>query len=222
MVLSQNSSRSQPSQPKLPNWAPTLFLVLVAALFGWAAMTGWRYAAADWLSTEPRHVLRQWQEKGEPISEARWIELQSRLARAIRYTPSNPVLHDFMAAMYAYKGQQAWEDVGLRRAFYADAKRHLEFSIELRPVNGRTWVSLAAARYALGEPDLRIFDSVKKALLYGPHDPALQSLAVSIVLARWSRAPQSLRDWATALYEDPQKRRALRMDQKLQQFGVKF
>jgi hypothetical protein len=213
---------SRSKKYRVPNWGPAVALLLAAALFGWALMTGWRYAAADWLSTEPRHALRQWQEKGIPITDQQWPQLQSRLARAIAYTPGNAVLHDFMAALYAYKGQQAWNELGLRRAFYADAKRHLEFSIELRPGNGRTWISLASARYALGEPDLRIFDAVIKALDHAPHDPALQGLALSILMARWAQAPESLRVWAKRLYEEPQKRSALRMDEKMRQFGVKF
>lgn len=185
-----------PHRRRSPAWASAAWLILVAAVTGWMLMVGWRLMLADWLATEPRFRISQWQERARPIDDQDWARLQSQLARALSYTPANAVLHDYLAAFYAYRGQRHWDDPALRRLNFLEAQQHLQSSLALRPDNARAWASTAAARYALQMPDQEIFQAAQKALALAPHDPAIQRLVISLVRARKVAAPASLREWA--------------------------
>jgi tetratricopeptide (TPR) repeat protein len=188
-MLSRHSRRS-------PAWAPAAWLILVAAVTGWMLVVGWRLMLADWLATEPRFRIREWQERARPIDDQDWARLQSQLARALDYTPANAVLHDYLAAFYAYQGQRQWEDLAVRRLNFTQALQHLQDSLALRPDNARAWASIAAARYALQASDRDVFEAAQKALALAPHDPAIHRLVVSLIVARKDGAPASLREWA--------------------------
>jgi len=181
---------------RIPIWAPAAWLILVAAVTGWMLFVGWRLMAADWLATEPRFRIREWQERARPINDEDWARLQSQLASALQYTPANAVLHDYLAAFYAYRGQRQWEQTALRRLNFLQAEQHLRASLALRPDNARTWASVAAARYALQASDQEVFEAAQRALALAPHDPAVHRLVLSLIQARKNGAPAALNEWA--------------------------
>ena len=185
------------------------------------SILGWRLAAADWVSLEPRYQISRWQSGKVKPSPSEWARAQSRLVRAIQTTPGNPVLHDYLAALYVIRGRQEWANVAQRRADFLNAKQHQEISLALRPVNGRTWASLAVSMQALGQVGPVFFDACRRAIQYAPHDSAVQGVLLSVLLAHWASAPSDLRVWARGLYSDPITRRRLGLNQMLQRNGLK-
>ncbi|MDZ4124022.1 MAG: hypothetical protein U1E02_07570, partial [Hydrogenophaga sp.] len=141
---------------------------------------------------------------------------------AIEDSPKNPVLHDYMGALFALQGQRHWQSDVLRRAFFLDARRHQQISLQLRPTNGRTWGALAVSLHALQTDQATQAHAIDKAIFYAPHDPVVQRQMAALVMARWSELGPAQRNWLRGLHADERTRKRLQLDRLLKVYGLRM
>lgn len=201
-------------------WAVGGWLLLFLLAL-WLLYSAPRLIVADRLSMEPRYRITAWASGKAKWNMAEWSDMQAKLQRSIQADPENPVLHDYLGALYALQGRHYWRNDTLRRAFFLDARRHQEASLRLRQVNGRTWASLALSLHALGAPPDRFIYAVRQARYYAPHDPQAHKLLVALLFVRWSDLPADLVEWTQALRIDPRTNRNGWIDRMAQQAGVR-
>lgn len=202
--------------------AAMAFFIAVAVLAGWVVATSYRFIAADWYSLEARSRIARAQELGaKPMSAQEWVRLQAAMKRAIEVTPGNAMLHDYMAALFVLRGQQAAKENPKSAALYfVQARHHLQISVELRPSGGRSWASLASARQALGEPVVNVLAAAQQAAYHSPVDPQVQRVVLPMVMANWNAASAELHGWAKRLYADEPTRKRIRMDEMAKKSGL--
>lgn len=195
-------------------------LLVTATMFSGAVAVGWPIVAADAISLEARWRINQLQEGRSKFDMAQWDRSHEKLKRALQYTPENAMLHDYMASLYLIRGKSVWADVAARSVYLQDAQRHYAISLKLRPVSGRTWAAMASTQAALGAADEDLFLACRNANTYSPHDPAVRSQILRVVLSRWAVAPDDLKQWAAAIYADAGQHRALRMTDMMKTFNL--
>ncbi len=195
-------------------------MLLVATI--WAGRLATELIRADLLFIEPRHQIAQWINGREQYKLEGWARAYSRMRQAIALSPSNPVLHEYMASLLALRGQSYWSSEVLRRAFFLDARMHQLTSLKLRPTNGRTWAGLALSLHALGEDGRALDNAVGNAVFYAPHDPRVQKQIAAVVMARWSSVEPRHRNWLRLIYQDEKTRQRLQLDSLAKTYGLRF
>ena len=199
-----------------------LLVLGVAAVLAWVLRWSAELVRADLAFIEPRHQIAQWIKGRERYTAPQWYSAYKGMRQAIALSPGNPVLHEYMGALLALRGQSYWHSEVLRRAFFGDARRHQLTSLRLRPGNGRTWAGLALSQHALGDDPRSVARSINSALQYSPHDSRVQRQMAALVLARWALAEPAQRNWVRGLYRDEQTRHRLQLLQMAKRYGVRF
>lgn len=202
--------------------APALAALVVLLLLGsWLFWSAQRLVVADWLAMEPRYRIGLWVAGKAGWDMAQWSAMQAKLRRALAVDGDNPVLHDYLGALYALQGRKYWRSEALRRGFFLDARRHQEASLRLRQVNGRTWASLALSLHALGAPQERFLHAVRQARYHAPHDPQVHKLVLALLFARRQALPADLDDWVRSLRANPVTNRNGWIDRIARDAGVR-
>lgn len=202
--------------------ASALFtLTSLIVLGAWLIISAQRLIVSDWLAMEPRYRIGLWAAGKGPWSMDQWSAMQGKLRRALEVDADNPVLHDYLGALYALQGRKYWRSEALRRGFFLDARRHQEASLRLRQVNGRTWASLALSQYALGAPQERFLHAVRQARYHAPHDPQVHKLVVPLLLSSRQSIPADLDGWIISLCANPITNRNGWIDRLLAEAGEK-
>lgn len=217
-VLCQ-SSKSRGSGARTLEW---LVVLGVAVVLAWVLRWSAELVRADLAFIEPRHQIAQWIKGRERYTAPQWYGAYKGMRQAIALSPGNPVLHEYMGALLALRGQSYWHSEVLRRAFYGDARRHQLTSLRLRPGNGRTWAGLALSQHALSDDPRSVARSINWALQYSPHDSRVQRQMAALVLARWAQAEPAQRNWVRRLYRDEKTRHRLQLQQMAKRYGVRF
>lgn len=220
----QSSAMSEPSSShgsaaRALEW---LVVLSVAVVLVWVLRWSAELVRADLAFIEPRHQIAQWIKGRERYTAPQWYGAYKDMRRAVALSPGNPVLHEYMGALLALRGQSYWHSEVLRHAYYGDARRHQLTSLRLRPGNGRTWAGLALSQHALGDDPRSVARSIDQALRYSPHDSRVQRQMASLVLARWALAEPAQRNWVRQLYLDEKSRHRLQLQQLTKRYGIRF
>lgn len=203
-------------------WLEWLLLAALGIAALWVLQFSTQLVRADWAFIEPRHQITVWVAGKEPYTIQQWSRAYARMRHAIEVSPQNPVLHDFMGALFALQGQRHWKSDVLRRAFFLDARRHQRISLQLRPTNGRTWGALAVSLHALQTDPATQAHAIDKAIFYAPHDPVVQRQMAALVMARWFELGPTQRNWLRGLHADQRTRKRLQLDRLLKVYGLRI
>ena len=183
---------------------------------------GFSIAKADYLFIEPRSNINTWVKNQQLPTFKEWKQAQQKLQKSIEITPKNPVLHEYMASLYSIRGTHYWLNETLRNAYFLDALDHQNISLDLRPINGRTWAGKALSLHALNYDEKLLIEAMTNAIKYSPYDKGVQKQIISIATSRWVRMPSNIQKWAISLYADIPTRNRLRLDELSNQFQVKL
>lgn len=204
---------------KLLEW---LMVVALGATSVWIVQFSVQLIRADLTFIEPRYQITKWTAGGEEPSIQEWANIYVQMRHALSVSPEDPVLHDYMGALFSLRGQSYWRSNVLRRAFFLDARRHQQLSLQLRPTNGRTWGALALSLHALQADVAAQIYAIDKANFYAPHDPVVQRQVAAVVMARWADLGPTQRNWLRNLYTDPRTRERLQLDRLMKIYSLRF
>ena len=170
-------------------------LALVGLMAAWTLWHGLAVLRADMVSAAARQNVNDWALDGQGWDRQTWKDTRQALLSALEITPDDPALHDYLAQLYITQGVVAWDIAEQREAFFAEALDHLLASLRLRPEDGRTWASVAQARYALGQPTGDIQQAWQQARKFAPREATVQQALASLVLGTWDQATPDMRGW---------------------------
>lgn len=182
---------------RLIAFLPVLPLLGVAV---WLVSFASSMIRADFASMAARYRLDTWMTGAQPWSVQEWVDARADLQAAIRITPQNPALQDYLGSLYAFRGYEARRNPVLRKAFYEEALPYQRQSLALRQHNAAAWLNYALSQHAVeGDQEAGLF-AERKALEFGKNELFVRQKLQSLIFINWDTQPSDLRAWATNSY----------------------
>lgn len=150
---------------------------------------------ADLASASARYHIAAWTTGKLQWDAAQWLDARDGLETAIRITPDNPMLYDYLGALYAFRGNVASRNVGVRTVFFEQAMPYQLKSIELRPHNASAWANYAHTLFMLGVHDERLLDAERRAIALGQYESGVRRTVQDVMLGSWQSQPADLQAW---------------------------
>jgi tetratricopeptide (TPR) repeat protein len=200
-----------------------LLLLAVLPVVAWAWMEGWRLAQADWAATPARQQVEDWAARTRRLPEAARVDAaEAALKRAVGMPPHDPTLHERLGDLQLLRARERWNDTPVLRAMAAEAARHFEAAVALRPAEPGAWAGLAQARWLAGEPRDAVYAAWERARALGPHEGHVQPVLMEIALADWDQAPEAVQDWATHLFDQSPEAVRRQINALAREYGLNF
>lgn len=171
---------------------PMLPLVCVGA---WVFAHSALMIRSDLASASARYHIAAWTGGKQQWNVPQWLDARDGLEAAIRITPENPMLYDYLGALYAFRGNLASRNVGVRTVFFEQAVPYQQKSIELRPHNASAWANYAHTLYMLGVRDDRLQEAERHAIALGQYESGVRRTVQDVMLGSWQSQPTDLQAW---------------------------
>jgi tetratricopeptide (TPR) repeat protein len=182
------------SRRLIPLLATLPFVVVGVWVLGFSSLM----IRADLASVSARYHMDSWVRGKQQWNLPQWLEAREGIEAALKITPDNPMLYDYAGALYAFRGNIAWRNEGVRKVFYNQALPYQKKSIELRPHNAGAWANYAQTLYVLGVRDAPLEQAERKALALGAYESGVRRTVQEIMLATWQSQPGDLQAWMQA------------------------
>ena len=172
--------------------------VLAIGVLAWAGYAATLHGLADWRAMRWRYDIGQWIDKGTTPSAERWVQTADGLHAALKLTPRDPSLHDYLGVLNrigAWAFRTADEPSRIYAAF---ALLHFRQAVSMRPTSAYSWAGLAESKYSVGEVDEELFGAMALATEYGPWDPRVQLIVADLGLALWDAMDAKQKSLAVA------------------------
>lgn len=154
---------------------------------------------ADFTSMRARYEVDQWV-GGKPWTAPDWNRARDDIYDAIQITPDNPMLYDYMGALFTFRGDTVRFSEELSHGYYALALPYEEASLRLREHNVTTWTAYAYTLYGLGKRGPELEHALRRAMELGQFEPVVRQRLRAIILGSWATQPSDLRQWVVADY----------------------
>jgi tetratricopeptide (TPR) repeat protein len=180
---------------RLIAFLPVLPLAAVAVwVFGFSSLM----IRADVASMSARYKLDNWMAGKQQWTVPEWLEAREGLESALKITPENPALQDYLGTLYAFRGYEARRVPVLRKAFYTDALPYQRKSLALRPHNAAAWANYAQSLYMLDVRGATLERAERTALALGQYESGVRRTVQDVMLATWQTQPGDLQAWMQA------------------------
>ena len=157
---------------------------LVAMALIWLGAIAVSTGSADRLIYDASREISTWPRSRPSQNFQTWSWVREDLAIAAERVPDNPTAHELLAMLDVRRTDS--------QEYLSEAVVHLRHALELRPTSPYTWVTLAEAKYLLGETDSDFERSLRMAVFLGPGEPDVQRRVVDLGLAVWDEvAPET-------------------------------
>ena len=169
-----------------------LVALLGIAVLACVAYEAGRRGLADWVSMRARFQVASWAEKPTIPSREQWQRAVDALNGALRLTPEDPSLYDYLGVAYHVAGA-AFDPRGQWNVYTEFALLHFQRAAALRPTSPYSWASIAMMKYRLGRVDKELLQALALAMRLGPWEPQVQVMASDLGLALWDRLDEEQR-----------------------------
>lgn len=166
------------------------------ALLGLAVITscaslyfGLRAGLADSQSIQSRWQITQWQGGKLPLPKiAEWGTARNDLVAALRWTPNDPQLHEYLGYLYGLRAINSRAIPELEQAMLADSISYFRQAVVARPMSPYAWVNLSLALHFKRSHDEALWQAWERAWQYGNREAGVQRVLAEIAFARWQEA----------------------------------
>lgn len=175
-------------------WLERLVLMLVVMALGVGVSEAWRIWRGDVATLEARAMSMRWAD-GQAWTVTDWLDARDQFLDGLRYTPDNPMQHDYLASLYALRGYQVRDDPSLRQEYFDQALRQQRESLRLRPQHGMAWANLSRYLVEVAPTSADVWQAWQASRQWAPYELMAQSLRADVALMAYPDAPPPVRQW---------------------------
>jgi len=164
------------------------------AVLGYLLFWAGTWGVANLASLGPRRTMALLERDTGEYNRVAWEGVRDNLLKAHSLNPIN--------ADYTYDiGRlNEWRAIGLpvwtreARQYRARAIKYFRLALTMRPSNSFMWAQLAYSKVLNQEVGKETFDSMDKAIVFGPWEEVARLKVIGIGMALWSTLPAQLKE----------------------------
>ena len=181
-----------PLRTHLSRVARYAIVVAGIALLAFAARDSALRGLENWRTARVYNEIRMWTDWGSVPSLEQWQRTVDALREALRVTPRDPELWEFLGFAYEIASRN-FAPAGT--SVYSEfALIHFREAAALRPTSPYAWTAVAVMKHRLGQVDEEFLQAFFSAMRLGPWEPRLQRITSDLGLILWDRLDARLRD----------------------------